>query len=566
MGAILALFPVLAGQEATVEVYDLRSYTHPTHTRIVIDIGKLREFSSADLKDPDRFYVDVYQARLNPILHGKVIVTNCDYLKEIRIGQKNETTVRVVVEVNPAEVERYQVFPLFDPFRIVLDIFPESVAGRAAGRDRPSPAPQPPEPTRAATAWPASSAWASGRWSSTPATAARTPAPSGARASRKRKWSWPSPSVLRDLLVAKGLDVILTRESDIFIPLENRTVIANQKAADIFVSIHANANRKRERRGVQTFYLNFSPDPQVVEIAARENATSTRTMGQMKSTLGKIVQNSKILESRDLADKIQGNLVRSLSRHYSAVGNLGVRGGPFWVLIGGEMPSVLVEISPSQQRRGRGQAAQPGVPEAGRPGHLRRHPRIHEIARKRITDMDRRDFIKDVAVGGLLLRLSPSLLAQAQSRPRHGHHHRRVAGGDHQGGDGGDRRHRPVHRQGRQGHDQAQHRLGPDARARACTNPEVVKTLVELCFRSRGQGSHGHGQHDQPGPALLRPLGDRRRRPRRPAPTCRSSTPTAQEDGPQGRMAQGLGGHPRTSSRSTSSSTSRSPSTTASAA
>jgi N-acetylmuramoyl-L-alanine amidase len=151
--------------------------------------------------------------------------------------------------------------------------------------------------------------------------------------------------LLRDLLVAKGLNVILTRESDIFIPLENRTVIANQKAADIFVSIHANANRKRDRRGVQTFYLNFSPDAQVVEIAARENATSTRTMGQMKSTLGKIVQNSKILESRDLADKIQRNLVQSLSRHYSAVGNLGVRGGPFWVLIGGEMPSVLVEIS-----------------------------------------------------------------------------------------------------------------------------------------------------------------------------------------------------------------------------
>jgi N-acetylmuramoyl-L-alanine amidase len=344
MGAILALFPVLAGQEATVEVYDLRSYTHPTHTRIVIDVGKLREFSSAEIKDPDRFYVDVYQARLNPILHSKVIVTNCGYLKEIRIGQKNETTVRVVVEVNPAAVERYQVFPLFDPFRIVLDVFPKaSTAAPPAATAQP--APQPPEPTPGGY----SMARQLGLGIRTVVLDAghggEDPGAIGRKGQQEKEVVLAVTKLLRDLLVAKGLNVILTRESDIFIPLENRTVIANQKAADIFVSIHANANRKRERRGVQTFYLNFSPDAQVVEIAARENATSTRTMGQMKSTLGKIVQNSKILESRDLADKIQGNLVKSLSRNYSAVGNLGVRGGPFWVLIGGEMPSVLVEIS-----------------------------------------------------------------------------------------------------------------------------------------------------------------------------------------------------------------------------
>jgi N-acetylmuramoyl-L-alanine amidase len=344
IGTILALFPVLASQEATVEVYDLRSYTHPTHTRIVIDIGKLREFSSADLKNPDRFYVDVYQARLNPILHGKIIVTNCGYLKEIRIGQKNETTVRVVVEVNPAAVERYQVFPLFDPFRIVIDVFPKA-SQAAPPAATAQPAPQPPEPTPGGY----SMARQLGLGIRTVVIDAghggEDPGAIGRKGQQEKEVVLAITKLLRDLLVAKGLNVILTRESDIFIPLENRTVIANQKAADIFVSIHANANRKRDRRGVQTFYLNFSPDAQVVEIAARENATSTRTMGQMKSTLGKIVQNSKILESRDLADKIQRNLVKSLSRHYSAVGDLGIRGGPFWVLIGGEMPSVLVEIS-----------------------------------------------------------------------------------------------------------------------------------------------------------------------------------------------------------------------------
>ena len=352
---LTAVLPSPGAQEGPVEVYDLRSYTHPTHTRVVIDIGKLREFSSAELKDPDRIYIDVYQARLNPILHDKDTAAGCAYLRGIRIGQKNETTVRLVVAIDPAAVERYQVFPLFDPFRIVLDIFPKASAAAAPsaapaepvtpGAPPGQPAPQPPEPTPGGY----SMARQLGLGIRTVVLDAghggEDPGAIGRKGPKEKEVVLAVTKALRDLLVRRGLNVILTRESDIFIPLENRTVIANQKTADIFVSIHANANRKRARKGVQTFFLNFSPDSQVVEIAARENATSTRTIGQMKGTLGKIVQNSKILESRDLANKIQNNLVKSLSGHYSGVENLGVRGGPFWVLIGGEMPSVLVEIS-----------------------------------------------------------------------------------------------------------------------------------------------------------------------------------------------------------------------------
>jgi N-acetylmuramoyl-L-alanine amidase len=143
----------------------------------------------------------------------------------------------------------------------------------------------------------------------------------------------------------KDLEVILTRETDIFVPLENRTVIANQKRADIFLSIHANSNFNKKRRGVETFYLNFSPDPQVNETAALENATSTKNISEMRETLKKIVQNSKIVESKELAENIQKNLVKCLSKNDEEIKNLGVKGGPFWVLIGGEMPSVLIEIS-----------------------------------------------------------------------------------------------------------------------------------------------------------------------------------------------------------------------------
>jgi N-acetylmuramoyl-L-alanine amidase len=111
------------------------------------------------------------------------------------------------------------------------------------------------------------------------------------------------------------------------------------------VSIHANAHRDRKRGGVETFFLNISPDDSVIELAAVENATSTKNIGEMKSILEKIVQNSKIQESHDLAAAIQRNLVKSLARDLPSVRDLGVKGGPFWVLIGGEMPSVLVEVS-----------------------------------------------------------------------------------------------------------------------------------------------------------------------------------------------------------------------------
>jgi len=350
--SLFLLIPSRAAQTPAVEVYNLRSYTHPTHTRVVVDIGKLREFTWAELKDPDRIYVDIYQARLNPILIGKTYVASCDYIKEVRIAQKNATTVRVAAEINLARVDRYQVFPLFDPFRVVIDIFPKPIEVPPAvpPTQEPStvPAEKPvrlPEPTRDGYSMARQLGLGIRRIVLDPGHGGEDPGAIGKKGLKEKDVVLAVASELRTLLTAKGLEVIMTRESDIFIPLENRPVIANQQKADLFISIHANANRNRKRKGVQGFYLNFSPDPQVIEIAASENATSSKRIGEMQDALKKIVQNSKILESRDLAYKIHGNLVKSLSQHYSGVESLGVRGGPFWVLIGGEMPSVLVEIS-----------------------------------------------------------------------------------------------------------------------------------------------------------------------------------------------------------------------------
>jgi N-acetylmuramoyl-L-alanine amidase len=142
-----------------------------------------------------------------------------------------------------------------------------------------------------------------------------------------------------------GIDVTMTRETDVFIPLEERTAIANREGADLFLSIHANASRNTRARGVETYFLNFASNPEAEAVAARENAASGRTMHSLPEIVRAIALNNKLDESRDFADMVQRSLVRRLSGRNKALRDLGVKQAPFVVLIGAGMPSVLAEIS-----------------------------------------------------------------------------------------------------------------------------------------------------------------------------------------------------------------------------
>jgi N-acetylmuramoyl-L-alanine amidase len=127
--------------------------------------------------------------------------------------------------------------------------------------------------------------------------------------------------------------------------LEERTVVANTTKADLFISIHANASRNRRVHGVETYFLNLSTDKEAMELAALENATSTKNIGQLQSILNDLMQNSKIKESSRLAGFVQQSLVKRLRKSHCDVKDLGVKQAPFYVLIGAQMPSVLVEVS-----------------------------------------------------------------------------------------------------------------------------------------------------------------------------------------------------------------------------
>jgi N-acetylmuramoyl-L-alanine amidase len=142
-----------------------------------------------------------------------------------------------------------------------------------------------------------------------------------------------------------GVEVVLTRRTNEFIPLEERTAIANQQGADLFLSIHANASRTPSVRGVETYFLNFATNPTAEAVAARENATSAQTMGALPAILRAIALNNKLSESRELATILQTSMVRRLRGQSKGVKDLGVKQAPFVVLIGAQMPSVLAEVS-----------------------------------------------------------------------------------------------------------------------------------------------------------------------------------------------------------------------------
>jgi N-acetylmuramoyl-L-alanine amidase len=152
-----------------------------------------------------------------------------------------------------------------------------------------------------------------------------------------------------------GADVVYTRRDDTFVPLETRTAIANRERADLFISIHANSSRDEGARGVETYYLNFTSSPEALEVAARENAVSEKSIHELQDLVKKIALKEKIDESREFASDIQDSLYGGLSLSNVGIRNRGVKKAPFIVLIGANMPSILAEISfvsnPTDERK-----------------------------------------------------------------------------------------------------------------------------------------------------------------------------------------------------------------------
>jgi N-acetylmuramoyl-L-alanine amidase len=464
------LAPVVPGRAARLVIIKaIHRTVLPDAVRVTIELdAEVPSFHEERISGPARIFVDFPSSRAASGLVDQTLRfdSDADIVRQVRIGRHPNATTRIVLDA--AGVSSYSVYPLYNPYRLVIDCqrpvaasggteapwvtpawprvaasveisTPHLPAGEVArpvlvgrrlrsewGRGLPSGSPAGSASIEAAsvrilvsrslvTSWrsrlPSASPWDAAAIADalapaaadrlavvtvtpplgtpplgttplvTPPSAASPPAPVstpnlGAGPSMARQLGLGVSRIVIDpghgghdpgaqgkgvteaelvldvslrlqklLEKVRGVEVILTRQTDDFVPLQERTAIANREGADLFLSIHANASANNQARGIETYFLNFANNLSAAAVAARENAASGQAMGALPDFVKAIALNNKLDESRDFATRVQHEMVDRLRATNKTVKNLGVKQAPFVVLIGASMPSVLAEIS-----------------------------------------------------------------------------------------------------------------------------------------------------------------------------------------------------------------------------
>ena len=329
-------------------VTDLRFWSNLNYTRIVIDADKETSYThrllkkDRSIKKPQRLYIDLKDSVLGKAVE-KSIPINDNLLSNARAGQYASDSVRVVVDIK--SFKSYKIFSLRNPFRIVIDVW---------GKDTKTAYKAGSEKTGSKNNAKIDSSALAKQLSLGVKRIVIDPGHGGR--------DYGAPGYLRGvheknvvLSIGKKLakkireklncEVIMTRRSDKYLTLEERTAIANTKNADLFISIHTNAARNRKAYGIETFFLNLATDNDAILVAARENATSTKNISDLQTILSDLMQNARINESSRLAYYVQQSLCRDMKKKYSKIKNKGVKQAPFYVLLGAQMPSILIETS-----------------------------------------------------------------------------------------------------------------------------------------------------------------------------------------------------------------------------
>jgi N-acetylmuramoyl-L-alanine amidase len=400
--------PVAAAKIATIK--DIRRAAMRDIVRVVIELDREVVFHDEHLDNPSRVFVDLPATQAAAPLKDQTLRFDADrdLVHQVRIGRHPGSTTRVVLDTEG--VSSYSIYPLYSPYRLVIDCLrpsPEPAAeAELAPRLPARPAPLLLSIRHLTDGWigvlpalvpSATAALADARVEIPPphveparlpaspvATTATTPPLPGSTPSRNLDGGF---SIARQLglsvsrividpghgghdpgakgagtteaelvldvslrlaqLLEKvpGLEVVLTRKTDDYVPLQERTAIANRENADLFLSIHANANSSAQAQGVETYFLNFATTLSAAAVAARENAASGQNMGELPDVVKTIALNNKLDESRDFATFVQREMMAKLRPANKPLRDLGVKQAPFVVLIGAAMPSVLAEVS-----------------------------------------------------------------------------------------------------------------------------------------------------------------------------------------------------------------------------
>lgn len=319
------------------------------YTRVMLELTQAAKYEVRRLKEdsakgmPARVYVDIQGARV-ALSSKEAIPVDDGLLRQVRVGQYSDDVVRVVLDMN--NLGAHNAFVLADPYRLVIDIYGQKALEPAAQKALPVKT----EPAKATSR------------SAKPAPA--VPAGHGLRkivldpghGGKDPGAIGPGGIAEKDLVlsVAKKLaaklrkelnvQVVLTRNDDRFVPLEDRTALANAEDADLFISLHMNANPSGDARGIETYYLDNTSDEAAIRLAARENSTSRKNVSDLQFILSDMTQNMKLEDSITLAHRLQGSAVSGMTKVMGEIKDLGVKKALFYVLVGARMPSVLVEM------------------------------------------------------------------------------------------------------------------------------------------------------------------------------------------------------------------------------
>ncbi len=325
LSCILLLAPSFSPAENTVDITDVSYWSYPDYTRVVITLSDSADFIKKQLSNPDRLFFDIRNSRIKKELKAILPVDN-GMLKSVRAAQFNKDTVRVVLDLD--KVKDYKVISIGDPVQIIIDVYGlSSLADKTLSSRK--------------------------RIVIDPGHGGHDPGAVGPNGLCEKDVVLDIGLKLRKILAEDpDIEVCMTRDRDVFIPLVERTAIANSKNADLFVSIHANSSPKRGSKGIETYFLNWSDDMESMKVAARENQISLKKMRSMKKKmdpldieLADLKRSHKRDESNKLANYIQMMLINELNRNYSHIVDLRVKWAMFYVLFGAQMPSVLAEVS-----------------------------------------------------------------------------------------------------------------------------------------------------------------------------------------------------------------------------
>jgi N-acetylmuramoyl-L-alanine amidase len=335
---------------------DIKHWSNPDYTRVSLELDKditweAHELGKGSPGKPGRVYIDINRSRLSRTVRD--ITIGDGLLKGVRVGQYKNDVVRVVLDTE--NIKDYKIFPLSDPARLIIDVRGERRAEISRLEASLSAATQPvtekrrDEPAvieKRPKTQPKPVISKIRRIVVDPGHGGHDPGAVGPTGLQEKDVVLAIGLKLKELIKDElGLDVVMTRSTDIFIPLEERTAIANKVNADLFISIHANAANNRNASGIETYYLNLAKTEKSAQLAAKENGTSLEKVSVLQAILFDLMANYKLNDSAHLAEEIQKSLYKKVKNQYSDVKNLGVKQGPFYVLVGATMPSILVETA-----------------------------------------------------------------------------------------------------------------------------------------------------------------------------------------------------------------------------